>query len=141
MDGDKPSEPSNRTRSEAGVSLDILPLHSTNLLTVLDENGIIRHESPPIERVYGYEQDELVGENVADYFHPDDRKDVTAAFRAVVASEEYAVEAVEYRHKTADGTYTWVESVASANPHRTGTTSSTRAIFRTAKSASGDWRR
>ncbi len=120
MDRDKRSEPSNCTRSEAGVPLDVLPLHSTNLLTVLDENGIIRYESPSIERIYGYEQDELVGEEVADYFHPDDREEVIAAFRAVVTSEEYAVEAAEYRHRTSDGTYTWVESVASANPTPNG---------------------
>jgi PAS domain S-box-containing protein len=102
--------------SEAGVPLDVLPLHSTNLLTVLDENGIIQYESPSIERIYGYQQDDLVGEQVAEYFHPDDREKVIAAFQTIITSEAETVEAVEYRHRQADGTYMWVESVASANP-------------------------
>ncbi|RQH03300.1 PAS domain-containing sensor histidine kinase [Natrarchaeobius oligotrophus] len=98
------------------MALETIPLHSTNLLTVLDENGIIQYESPSIERIYGFDQNDLVGEQVADYFHPEDRDRIVEAFQLVVASEEYAVEAVEYRHERADGTYCWVESIASANP-------------------------
>jgi PAS domain S-box-containing protein len=102
--------------TEEGIPLDQIPLHSTNLLTVLDESGIIQYESPSIERLYGFEQAELVGDQVADYFHPDDRENVVAAFRTVVESEAYREEAIEYRHETGDGSYLWVESVASANP-------------------------
>lgn len=116
MDSNDSSESAPNTGFEAGIPLDVVPLHSTNLLTVLDENGIIRYESPSIERIYGYEQTELVGEPVAEYFHPDDREDVVSAFQTVVSSQEYTVEAVEYRHEQADGSYTWVESVASADP-------------------------
>lgn len=101
---------------EPGLPLAAIPLHSTNLLTVLDDDGTIRYESPSIERIYGYEGSELVGDAVAEYFHPDDRSRVVEAFRRVVDSEEYSVEAVEYRHLKADGTYVWVESVAAANP-------------------------
>jgi PAS domain S-box-containing protein len=116
MNSDGQGNSGSVPRSRANVPLGHLPLHSTNLLTVLDEDGIIQYESPSIERVYGYEQDELVGEQVAEYFHPDDRERVITAFQTVVASEDYTVESVEYRHEQADGTYIWVESVASANP-------------------------
>jgi len=57
-----------------------------------------------------------VGEQVAEYFHPADRERVTTAFQTVVTSEDYTAESVEYRHEQVDGTYLWVESVASANP-------------------------
>ncbi len=98
------------------IPLESIPLHSTNLLTVLDPSGIIKYESPSIERLYGYEQDALVGDQVADYFHPDDRDRVMQAFHRLTTSDEYTVETVEYRHEQADGTYTWVESVGAANP-------------------------
>jgi PAS domain S-box-containing protein len=118
MDRDERGDPPTTTGAEveSEVPLDVLPLHSTNLLTVLDGDGVIRYESPSIERIYGYDQDDLVGDRVAEYVHPDDREDVMAAFRAVVDSDTYTAEAVEYRHRTADGTFVWVESVASANP-------------------------
>lgn len=35
--------------SDAESPLDVIPLHSTNLLTALDETGVVRHESPAIE--------------------------------------------------------------------------------------------
>jgi PAS domain S-box-containing protein len=114
---DEEQRPAARAATNAeGVSLDTIPLHSTNLLTVLEGDGTIRYESPSIERVFGYEQDRLVGQQVADYFHPEDRQRVVAAFNAVVESEAYVVESVEYRHQRADGTYCWVESVASSDP-------------------------
>ena len=116
MNDDGQSERARTGGSGADVPLDEIPLHSTNLLTVLDERGVVQYESPSIERVFGFEQDALVGDQVAEYFHPEDREDVVEAFETVVSSEEYAVEAVEYRHERADGTYLWVESVASADP-------------------------
>jgi PAS domain S-box-containing protein len=99
-----------------GVALDSIPLHSTNLLTVVDSDGIIQYESPAVERIYGFEQSELIGEQVANYFHPDDREAAVAAFRRVVDSDAYTVESIEFRHRQADGTYLWVESVASSDP-------------------------
>lgn len=116
MGSNRRTDPQTPSVPEATVSLDLLPLHSTNLLTVLDETGVIQYESPSIERIYGYRQDELVGEQVATYFYPNDREKVVETFQNVVNGEEDTTEAVEYRHKRADGTFLWVESIASANP-------------------------
>jgi PAS domain S-box-containing protein len=98
------------------LSLDRLPLHSTDLLTLLDETGVVLYESPSIERLYGYDQEELVGEQVAEYFHPEDRDRVVEAFANIVSTEDHHVETVEYRHEMADGSYKWIESVGSSNP-------------------------
>lgn len=99
-----------------GTLLDTIALHSTNLLTLLDAEGRVRYESPAIERIYGFEQEELVGEPVEQYIHPEDRERALAAFRRVVTAEEHTVESVEFRHRTADDTYLWVEAVTAANP-------------------------
>jgi len=116
MTGSEEDETSVRSEENAGISLESIPLHSTNLLTLLDSDGYVRYESPSIERIYGFDQEELVGEAVAKYFHPADRERVMQAFQRVLESEEQIVEAVEYRHETADGSYLWVESVASSDP-------------------------
>jgi len=113
-DNDHQSQPPDG--SEQVVSLEDIPLHSTNLLSLLDEEGIIWYQSPAIARLCGFEQDELVGVSCTDVFHPDDHDRVYDAFKNVVASEAFVIEAVEYRHLTADGSYVWVESVASSDP-------------------------
>lgn len=116
MENDDRSDPPPSGDPNPPVPLDTIPLHSTNLLTVLDEKGVIRYESPSIERIFGFEPATLVGDQVAEYFHPGDRQQVVQAFERVVDSGEYTIEAVEYRHKHANGSYVWVESVASSNP-------------------------
>ena len=117
-DGPRQSSPPGEPVGE--VSLEHIPLHSTNLLSLLDDRGIVRYQSPAIAHLCGFEQDELVGLSCTEVFHPDDHDAVYDAFKRVVSSEEFVVEAIEYRHLTADGTYTWVESVASSNPTPNG---------------------
>ena len=97
------------------ISLKEIPLHSTNLLSVLDEKGVVRYQSPAIARLCGFDQAALVGVPCTDLIHPDDRKRVYDAFINVVDSETFTIEAVEYRHLTADDSYLWVESVASSD--------------------------
>ena len=96
--------------------LEALPIHSTDLLTLLDADGTIRYESPAIESLYGFDQCALIGEQVADYIHPTDRTTVMKAFETLQTATEHQVETVEYRHRIADDEYLWVESVASSTP-------------------------
>ncbi len=119
MDGQERSSPET-VGSVGTVPLDVLPLHSSTLLTVLDADGTIQYESPAIERIFGYHPRELLGESVANYFHPEDREDVLSAFSAVVSGDQETVESVEYRHGHAEGGYVWVESVAASNPTPAG---------------------
>ncbi|WP_277554079.1 PAS domain-containing sensor histidine kinase [Halobaculum limi] len=107
---------SDEGRPGETLSLEDIPLHSTNLLSLLDRDGVIRYQSPAIARLCGFEQADLVGVSCIECFHPADRDRVYAAFERIVESEEYTVEAVEYRHLNADGSYTWVESVTSSTP-------------------------
>ena len=97
-----------------------IPVHSTDVLTVLDTMGQIRYVSPSIERVFGYQQAELLDTQAGEFFHPDDRDRVLAAFEAVVSSDSHRVETTEYRHALADGGYCWAESSASTNPTSQG---------------------
>ena len=106
--------------SDRAIPLEDIPLHSTNLLSLLDEEGTIHYQSPSVERLCGFDQADLVGVSCTECFHPDDRERVSDAFEAVVASDDDVVEAIEYRHLTADGTYRWVESVTSSNPTADG---------------------
>jgi len=116
MDADRNRRSNPPDESPETVSLEDIPLHSTNLLSLLDEEGTIWYQSPAIARLCGFAQEELVGTSCTEVFHPDDHDRVYDAFKNVVASDEFIIEAVEYRHLTADGSYVWVDSVASSNP-------------------------
>lgn len=110
------NEPPTDVSADAGAvsGLQAMPLHSTDLLTLLDEDGIIRYDSPAIEHIYGYQQDQLVGHHVTEYFHPDDHDRVLAAFEALTTASDHHVEQVEHRFLVADGSYKWIESVGSS---------------------------
>jgi PAS domain S-box-containing protein len=78
------------------------------------------YESQSTERLYDYEQNEHVSEHVTRYFHPEDYDHAVDAFATIVSTERHHPEAVEYHHRQADGSYTWIESVGSSNPTPAG---------------------
>jgi PAS domain S-box-containing protein len=84
--------------------------NSTDVISVLDEDGTCRYQSPSSERVLGYEQDELIGENLLEYVHPEDRERVRERFGEAVGDAE-ATPVVEYRFEHGDGSWRWLESV------------------------------
>ena len=86
--------------------------HSPDVITAVDEDGTIRYQSPAIERVLGYGQNELIGENAAKYIHPEDRQRVIERFADIIGGDGAEVVTQEYRVKHADGSWTWIESVA-----------------------------
>ncbi len=59
VDGASLAEDLHRRRSEARFRS--LVAHSSDLITVLDAEGIVKYQSPSIERVLGYTTDEIEG--------------------------------------------------------------------------------
>jgi len=54
---------------------------SSDTVSVVDEDGVIRYVSPSVEDLLGFEPDELVGEGVYDYQHPQDRATIASAIK------------------------------------------------------------
>jgi PAS domain S-box-containing protein len=85
--------------------------HSVDVLTVLDETGVIRYESPSFSRMFGYAPDEFVGESVFDHVHPDDRQLTRDTFEELVAAEAgHTTRSVELRFRHADEGWIWIEA-------------------------------
>jgi PAS domain S-box-containing protein len=84
---------------------------STELVTVLDPQGVIRYANPAWERLLGRPNDEAVGRSVFEFLHPDDRAAVFAQFETLVR-EPGALVSVEYRAAHADGTWRVLQTVA-----------------------------
>jgi len=91
--------------------------HASDVITVVDGNGVIQFQSPSIKRVLGYDSDELVSSQLFEYVHPADRSRVQERFEAFAASSDSVVEDVEFRFQHANGSWVWLESIASNQPH------------------------
>jgi GAF domain-containing protein len=46
--------------------------NALDVVTIIDAGGIVRYESPSVERVLGYKTDELIGQRGRVIFHPDE---------------------------------------------------------------------
>ncbi|WP_436900477.1 PAS domain S-box protein [Halovenus halobia] len=84
---------------------------SSDIITVLDESGVVKYQSPAIERVLGYGQDELIGENAFELFHPEDRPELEETYAELIADPGRTV-ASEGRIQRADGEYCWLSVMA-----------------------------
>ena len=88
--------------------------NASDVITVVDESGEIRFDSPSIERVLGYEPGSRVGTSAFDYIHPDDVDAVAETFEATVGGEADSTSRLEYRVRAADGDWVWVETAGAA---------------------------
>ncbi|TKX53422.1 PAS domain S-box protein [Halorubrum sp. SP3] len=83
--------------------------YGSDLVTVVDGDGVVVYESPSVAEVLGYEQGSTVGRSPLGYVHPDDRERVTERFYRAL-NEPDAAPTLEYRYRTADGGWVWLES-------------------------------
>lgn len=78
-------------------------------IVVLDDEGTYQYANAAVQRILGYDPDEMVGNTPLNYVHPNDHEDVMTAFRAVTERGEEP-QGIEYRHRAADGSWIWLES-------------------------------
>jgi diguanylate cyclase (GGDEF)-like protein/PAS domain S-box-containing protein len=84
--------------------------HSSDMISILDADGIIRYVSPGVEQVLGFVPEELEGTSVYALVHPDDRAPAETVYEERLAAPGAARTAtVRLRHL--DGRYRVVESV------------------------------
>lgn len=87
--------------------------NSSDMVTVLDTNGVIQYESPSGKRLLGYESGELLGRNAFDFVHVDDQDSVMAAFGESIQNPNSMV-ATEYRFRHRDGSWRFLEGISRA---------------------------
>ena len=87
-----------------------LILNSSDIITILGENGRIVYESPSVETVLGYEPEELAGQFALDFIHPDDIPSVMSDGEKLSANPGDPI-ALEGRFRRADGSWCFLEGV------------------------------
>lgn len=83
--------------------------HLSDYVIIVDGSGTISYASPAIERAMGFTPEEVIESNAFEYVHPDDHEIAMNAFAATIEDPEQEVR-VEYRAKTADGSFRWIEA-------------------------------
>lgn len=74
-----------------------------------DVEGITTFSNPAVERILGYQPDELLGKNSFEILHPDDQAKVDDLYPQWCAAKEgWTNETLRWRHK--DGSWRWLES-------------------------------
>jgi diguanylate cyclase (GGDEF)-like protein/PAS domain S-box-containing protein len=88
-----------------------LLLNSSDIITVLGDDGKVLYTSPSTTRLLGYEPEELLTMAVFEIVHPDDLQRAAETLLELLELDGVS-EPVEMRVRHADGTYRWLEAVA-----------------------------
>lgn len=89
---------------------------ASDLLVLLDGNGVLQYATPAAGRVLGYDHGELAGENLLRYIHPDDHETVVEELHRGLAEPGYTA-TVEHRFRSKSGEWRWLESRGRSLPN------------------------
>jgi PAS domain S-box-containing protein len=92
--------------------------HTSDIITIVDEGGVVLYGSPSVERVLGYPPDDLVGKKAVDLVHPEDQARVLEAHVAALGDPWKAQRGVEFRFRHRDGSWRVLEALGSALQYR-----------------------
>ncbi|MBD0321399.1 MAG: PAS domain S-box protein, partial [Gemmatimonadetes bacterium] len=104
--------------------------NGSELITIIDERGVIGYDSPAVERLLGYAPGELLGRGVRTVTHPDDVAALEAIFGEVLGKPRVPV-AYELRFLHRDGSYRWLQGVLTnllADPAVQGVVANSRDV-------------
>jgi len=84
--------------------------NSSDIITILDSDGVIKYESPSFYRIFGYSEKEIIGKNAFESIHPDDIERVQEQFEKLVQNPDEVV-SVEFRYRASTGNYKTLEAI------------------------------
>lgn len=83
----------------------------SDMIAILDVEGNYLYVSPTSMTVLGMTPEDFVGRNAFSFIHPDDVPNVFAAFEKVGIEKRVALSPFRFKHN--DGSWRWIETVAS----------------------------
>ncbi|GII61958.1 hypothetical protein Skr01_20430 [Sphaerisporangium krabiense] len=93
--------------------------HAGDVVLVVDHDGVIREMGAGVEAMYGYRPQDLLGQPIYGYVHPEDVPPIQTALRGMAADEDGdrpGACRLACRVRAADGTWRPAESVATRHP-------------------------
>jgi diguanylate cyclase (GGDEF)-like protein/PAS domain S-box-containing protein len=107
----------DRRRAEEGLRASeerfrALVQNASDMIAMLETGGTVRYASPSHQRLLGHAPEDLVGSNLLDLVHSEDRPLVDNALQCLVDLPDENL-TIEYRCQHRDGTWRMIESTAS----------------------------
>jgi PAS domain S-box-containing protein len=87
--------------------------NASDIITILEGNGLIRYESPSVERLLGYKPEELIGKNIFDFVREDDLPKVIPVFTEEFPNPD-STRSVEFRFRHKDDSWCVFEAICKA---------------------------
>lgn len=115
--------PVNERRWEAAALQDSEPQfrslieNATDIIVILDEQGVFRYCSPSAYRVLGYTLDDVIGRSALEFVHPADASLILQVLQASVHSPGIGQPTIEYRVQHGNGSWCIFEAVATSLLH------------------------
>ena len=121
---------SNRAQGAGERRLLALTEHAQDIITIAAADGRVKYVSAGMQNSLGFTSEERESHFLFELAHPDDREDLLAKYRQLVAGEIKGFSR-EFRTRHKDGSYRWLESrcvSALANPLIDGVVINSRDI-------------
>lgn len=83
---------------------------SSDVIALVDREGIIRYTGPSVNRALGYTPEELIGRNTFELIHPFDLNSIKEMLEGIL-SEPSKIGNAEIRIRQKNGTWCWIEGV------------------------------
>jgi PAS domain S-box-containing protein len=96
---------------ETATRFEYLIRNSSDLITLCNPDGTIVYVSPSVRTLLGYAPRDVLGRNVFDLMHPEDREATVARLGEVIHNPDQALTA-EYRLLHRDGSWRMVQTIS-----------------------------
>ena len=87
----------------------------SDLITIFDSDGVYKYASPTSQQVLGVAPELLIGKNVFDFIHPEDRDTAKLQFKLLESEHQLKMPAFRYRHF--NGETRWMETIITNRMH------------------------
>lgn len=87
----------------------ILINEGSDLIVIVDAEGICKYLSPSFEAILGYCRNDFIGKNGFDFIHPDDKEVISKEFSQLVQQKRVHASPCRFRDK--NGSWHWIEAV------------------------------
>jgi PAS domain S-box-containing protein len=90
--------------------------YATDLITLMDEHGVIHYQSPSVERILNLKPGTMIGRNISEFTHAEDLPRLTSMIRRALVNPDSPV-AIECRIRDDHGVWHLIAAVGRNFPH------------------------